>query len=100
MTRFFEFAVGRRPLMAWGRIPGLAASQRPSQPRPLKNHVDSPLKPILPKRAGEKFAWSGLAGSGRGLAIASAAEIHRGPLLVIATSSFSAQRLEDEIRFY
>ncbi len=34
------------------------------------------------------------------MAIASAAEIHSGPLLVIATSSFSAQRLEDEIRFY
>ncbi|MDO8705507.1 MAG: transcription-repair coupling factor [Sulfuricaulis sp.] len=62
--------------------------------------MDSPLKPTLPKHAGESLAWSGLAGSGRGLAIATAAEIHSGPLLVIATSSFAAQRLEDEIRFY
>ncbi len=41
-----------------------------------------------------------MSGSGRGLAIATAADTHRGPLLVITTSSFSAQRLEDEIRFY
>ncbi len=51
-------------------------------------------------RAGETLAWQGLAGSGRGLAIATAAETLHGPLLVITASSFSAQRLEDEIRFY
>jgi transcription-repair coupling factor (superfamily II helicase) len=63
-------------------------------------HLDSPLKPILPTHPGENYAWSGLAGSGRGLAIASAAGDRKGPLLIITVSSFSAQRLEDEIRFY
>ncbi|MHB8621911.1 MAG: transcription-repair coupling factor [Sulfuricaulis sp.] len=62
--------------------------------------MDSPLKLILPKQAGETLAWRGLAGSGRGLAVATAAASHRGPLLVITINSSSAQRLEDEIRFY
>ncbi|MBI3778655.1 MAG: transcription-repair coupling factor [Gammaproteobacteria bacterium] len=62
--------------------------------------MDSPLKPILPTLPGESCAWSGLAGSGRGLAIAAAAENRSGPLLVITGNSFTAQRLEDEIRFY
>jgi len=62
--------------------------------------LDSPLKPVLPTHPGESCAWGGLAGSGRGLAIASAAEGRDGPLLIITVSSFSAQRLEDEIRFY
>jgi len=62
--------------------------------------LDSPLKPVLPTHPGESCAWGGLAGSGRGLAIASAAEARDGPLLIITVSSFSAQRLEDEIRFY
>ncbi|MHB8535414.1 MAG: transcription-repair coupling factor, partial [Sulfuricaulis sp.] len=62
--------------------------------------MDSILKPKIPVLAGEILAWDGLAGSGRGLAIARAAETRSGPLLVVTTSSFSAQRLEDEIRFY
>ena len=62
--------------------------------------MDSPLKPILPTHPGESYAWGGLSGSGRGLAIASAAADRHGPLLIITVSSFSAQRLEDEIRFY
>ncbi|MBI3570503.1 MAG: transcription-repair coupling factor, partial [Gammaproteobacteria bacterium] len=62
--------------------------------------MESPLKPILPTEPGGRLSWRGLAGSGRGLAIASAATTHGGPLLVITASSFSAQRLEDEIRFY
>ncbi|HEU5337872.1 MAG TPA: CarD family transcriptional regulator, partial [Sulfuricaulis sp.] len=41
-----------------------------------------------------------MTGSGRGLAIASAAKTHKGPMLIITASSFSAERLEDEIRFY
>jgi transcription-repair coupling factor (superfamily II helicase) len=62
--------------------------------------LESPLKPKFPVGPGAWHAWSGLAGSGRGLAIAAAAESHGGPLLVVAASSFSVQRLEDEIRFY
>ena len=62
--------------------------------------MNSPLKPVLPAKAGEKLVWGHLAGSARGLAIASAAQTHRGPLLVVAASSLAAQRIEDEIRFY
>jgi transcription-repair coupling factor (superfamily II helicase) len=62
--------------------------------------LNSPLKPTLPIRNGERFGWRGLAGSSRGLAIASAAAGHPGPLLVIAAGTLAAQRLEDEIRFY
>ena len=67
---------------------------------PEKISPESPLNPILPTKPGAKLIWRGLAGSGRGLAIASTATAHDGPLLVITTSSFSAQRLEDEIRFF
>ncbi|MDH3514898.1 MAG: transcription-repair coupling factor, partial [Gammaproteobacteria bacterium] len=65
-----------------------------------KNRPESPLHPGLPADPGDRVAWLGLAGSGRGLAIASAAGTHPGPLLIVTASSFSAQRLEDEIRFY
>ena len=65
-----------------------------------KNHMESPLKPMLPAGPGARLAWRGLAGSGRGLAIAAAAVGHGAPLLVVSASSFSAQRLEDELRFY
>ena len=65
-----------------------------------KSHLESPLNPRLPAKTGDRIAWRGLAGSGRGLAIASAAKTHKGPMLIITSSSFSAQRLEDEIRFY
>ena len=54
----------------------------------------------MPAGAGEILAWGGLAGSARGLVIAQAAASHRGPLVAVTTSSFNAQRLEDEIRFY
>jgi hypothetical protein len=65
-----------------------------------KNCLESPLKPKFPAGPGTRIAWRGLAGSGRGLAIAAAAAAHGGPLLAITASSFAAQRLEDEIRFY
>ncbi len=65
-----------------------------------KNRLETPLTPRLPAGPGDRIAWRGLAGSGRGLAIASAAETHKGPMLIVTAGSFSAQRLEDEIRFY
>ncbi|MCR4301094.1 MAG: transcription-repair coupling factor [Sulfuricaulis sp.] len=64
------------------------------------NRLESPLTPRLPAKPGDRVAWLGLAGSGRGLAIASAAGARQGPMLIVTASSFSAQRLEDEIRFY
>ena len=65
-----------------------------------ENSLNSPLKPTLPTRTGARLGWRGLAGSGRGLALATAAASHPGPLLVIASGTLAAQRLEDEIRFY
>lgn len=62
--------------------------------------MNSPLNPLLPAAPSEPVAWSGLYGSGRGLAIAAAAERHAGPLLVIARNAQILQTLEEEIRFY
>ncbi len=60
----------------------------------------SPLKPVLPAKAGEVLRWSRLYGSARGLAIANAAREHPGLLLVVTASVRAAEQLEDEIRFY
>ena len=60
----------------------------------------SPLSPVLGPAGGRAVKWRGLHGSARGLAIASAAVHHNGPLLVIARSVPSAYQLADEIRFY
>ncbi len=69
-------------------------------PLPEKSLLASPLKPVLPKQAGELLRWSRLYGSARGLALVSAAREHPGPLLVVTASVHAAERLEDEIRFY
>ena len=75
----------------------------------------SPLKPVvaslgtvndtslyhgLTSQIGETLRWSRLYGSARGLALASAAQIHPAPLLVVTAGVHGAERLEDEIRFY
>ncbi|MCL5668622.1 MAG: transcription-repair coupling factor [Gammaproteobacteria bacterium] len=60
----------------------------------------SPLHPALPSAAAQRVRWEGLRGSARGLVISRAALEHTGPLLVIAEDTPSAQRLEDELRFY
>jgi transcription-repair coupling factor (superfamily II helicase) len=44
--------------------------------------------------------WEGLHGSARGLVISRAAREYPGPLMVIAEDTPSAQRLEQELRFY
>lgn len=60
----------------------------------------SPLHPVLPARTRPKLQWTRLLGSSRGLAIASAAVKHDGPLIVIARGVDMADQLADEIRFY
>ncbi|MFB3046020.1 MAG: transcription-repair coupling factor [Acidiferrobacterales bacterium] len=60
----------------------------------------SPLDPILPRNPGAPSCWSRLYGSSRGLAIARAADQHRGPLLVVTADARSARQLEGEIHFY
>ncbi len=60
----------------------------------------SVLLPRLPAAAGQRQRWTSLYGSSRGLAIAGAAKAHSGPLMVVAPDAPSAQRLEDEIRFF
>ena len=60
----------------------------------------SALTPRLPSATGRRERWTSLYGSSRGLAIASAATAHRGPLMVVAPDAATARRLEDEIRFF
>ncbi len=60
----------------------------------------SALTPRLPSATGKRERWTSLYGSSRGLAIASAATAHSGPLMVVAPDAASARHLEDEIRFF
>jgi len=60
----------------------------------------SVLAPRLPSAKGRRERWTSLYGASRGLAIAGAATAHAGPLMVVTPDAPSAQRLEDEIRFF
>jgi len=60
----------------------------------------SPLRPALPERRGERIVWSRLHGSAQGVALARAAAVHEGPVVVVAPDTLSAARLEEEVRFF
>ena len=60
----------------------------------------SVLAPRLPSLSDRRQRWTSLYGSSRGLAIAGAAAAHPGPLMVVTPDAPSAQRLEEEIRFF
>ncbi|MDX1434304.1 MAG: transcription-repair coupling factor [Gammaproteobacteria bacterium] len=70
----------------------------------------SPLTPVLPRAAGQagdaagqsgdRRRWNTLHGSARGLAVARAALMHTGPVLVITAGTPEAQRLEAELSFF
>jgi transcription-repair coupling factor (superfamily II helicase) len=60
----------------------------------------SPLEPILPGRPGDRIRWAGLRGCAVGLAVARAVAKHGGPVLVVAPDTRSADRLEEEVRFF
>ncbi len=69
------------------------ASPAPLHPVPL-------LSPPLPTKAGERRDWSGLSGGAGALALAEAADAASGPLLVVATDTRAAERLQREIPFF
>src|ERR671919_958534 len=60
----------------------------------------SPFASPTPKAVGVCLRWTGLHGSARALVIAEAARRHAGPVLVVQPDSLSANRLEDELKFY
>lgn len=60
----------------------------------------SPLAPPLPRKAGDKIQWGGLAGSAMALGIAGAATALKSVGLVIVPSTADADRLEREIQLY
>ncbi|MCU7846266.1 MAG: transcription-repair coupling factor [Candidatus Thiodiazotropha sp. (ex Monitilora ramsayi)] len=60
----------------------------------------SPFDPQLPKTEGERLQWGQLYGSASALAIANAARIHPGLILVVTIDVQSASRLEQELRFF
>ena len=57
-------------------------------------------KDLLPTSAGQRRIWAGLHGCAKAWAIAQAAEAARSALLVITTDTLSADRLENELRFF
>ncbi len=60
----------------------------------------SPLRPPLPRQPGERLRWARLYGSAQGLALTRAAAAHDGPLVVVVPDTLSANRLEEQIRFF
>lgn len=58
------------------------------------------LQPVLPSPTKAQHRAGQLYGSAQGLLLAQAAKQHDGPLLVVTDDVISAQRLEQEIRFY
>src|SRR5919106_1990246 len=60
----------------------------------------SPFASPTPKAVGVCLRWTGLHGSAKALVMAEAARRHAGPVLVIQPDSLSANRLEDELKFY
>ena len=64
------------------------------------NDLISPLAPVYIEKPGFINHWGHLYGSSFGLVIRQTAEQHKGVLVVVTENSASAQRLEDEIRFY
>lgn len=60
----------------------------------------SSLVPVLPRQAGDHRHFGCLYGSSFGLTLAACIHQHPGPVLVIAPDTVTANRLEDELRFY
>ena len=60
----------------------------------------SPLKPVLPAKAGQRLHWYRLPGASAVLALARAAEQHAGMVLAITENSQQAQQLQTELRFF
>ena len=60
----------------------------------------SPLRPLLPRRSGDRIRWEGLRGASRSLAIAAATREFPGLTLVIAPDAATADALRTEIGFF
>ena len=58
------------------------------------------LAPALPTQAGDIHTWGNLHGSSVSLAIATVADRHTGPVLVVVDSNESAERLRRELGFF
>jgi len=60
----------------------------------------SVLQPPLPKAARELLRWGQPSGSTHALALAQAAQLHPGPVVIVAPDSHSALHLEAELGFF
>ena len=60
----------------------------------------SVLQPPLPKTARELLRWGQPSGSAHALALAQAAQLHPGPVVIVAPDSHSALHLEAELGFF
>jgi transcription-repair coupling factor (superfamily II helicase) len=61
--------------------------------------ADNPLQPVLPL-PGERVIWSRLYGDSAPLLLARAAAAHQGLLLIVTPDSQSAERLQQQLRFF
>ena len=64
------------------------------------NQAHTPFQPLLPGKAGETVLWSGLYGSGLGLATSQAALRHGAPVVILTADALEATRIEYEVRFF
>jgi transcription-repair coupling factor (superfamily II helicase) len=60
----------------------------------------SPLNPVVPAAPGERSRWSRLHGAALGLAVTRASTLHPGPIVVITPDTPTAERLEEQVRFF
>ncbi len=63
-------------------------------------HPLSPLAPPLPSSHAGRLRWQRLGGCSFGLAISRAASLHRGLAVVVTPDTPTAQRIEEEVRFF
>ncbi|MFZ0467722.1 MAG: hypothetical protein WAL92_02235, partial [Thiogranum sp.] len=61
--------------------------------------ADNPLQPELPA-TGTRVVWSRLYGDSLPLALARAADIHNGLLLIVTADSQDAERLQQQLEFF
>ncbi|MDZ7809866.1 MAG: hypothetical protein U5L11_06525 [Arhodomonas sp.] len=66
----------------------------------MPGHRHDPLEPKLPQAPGEWLRWHDLSGDSLALALAAAARVHTGPLLVVSPAPQQAQALAETLRFF
>ena len=70
------------------------------QASPSLNHTASPFSPPLPGKSGERLQWGRCSDTGKGLAIAQAAQAFNGLVVVITSDVQQATQVENQLGFF